>query len=105
MKNLLVLLPLAGLLAGCAGSPVAVANADGGIPVRVGEDTIIVSQSEGVWQAGFKDYMAKTIYSNNLIVMQRKAKLTAAIEIVSKCKVQDSTIDPIGVVLHAQVKC
>jgi hypothetical protein len=105
MKYLLVLPALIGILAGCAGSPMAVVNAPGGVPVRLGEDIIIVSESNGVWQAGFRDYMAKGVYSNNLIVVQRKSKLTTAIELVSKCKVKDSSVDPMGIVLHATLKC
>lgn len=83
----------------------AVANATNGTPVIVGEDTIMVSQNDGIWAAGFKDYFAKGVYSNSIIVLQRKAKLVSAIESVSKCRVHDSTIDDMGIVLHAHVRC
>lgn len=100
----MLLVPLA-LLAACAGSPAAVANAPGGVRVVRGDDTVVVSKQDGVWAAAFADSFAKQIFATNATMLQRKVKLVSAIEEVSGCRVVESTIDTMHSVMHASVKC
>jgi hypothetical protein len=93
------------VLAGCAGGPIAIKSAPGAREVTVGGAVIVVSQSDGLWGATHRDYVANNLYVSAADNLRRKAQFIQAIEIASKCKVVESTMDQGAAALNAMVKC
>lgn len=93
------------VLAGCAGGPIAIKTAPGAREVTVGGSVIVVSQTDGLWGATYRDFVANNLYVSNADHLRRKAQFIQAIETVSKCKVVDSTMDQGAAALNAMVRC
>ena len=92
-------------LSACVGSPVRIANSAGSKPVKIGGEVIYVLLQDGVWSATFEDYNAKFIYVDPIGQINRKAKLTSAIQQITGCRVTDSYVDPMSITMHANVSC
>lgn len=105
MKCITWILPCLATLVGCAGSHVGIANAPDAKEINLGSESIYVSKASGVWEATYRDYLAKFIYVDQRGLMQRKLGLIAAIESASRCKVVDSTLDQMGISMVASVNC
>lgn len=101
----LALIFCSAVAAGCAGSPVQVANAPGARLIQVGGEGVYVVQQQGLWHATYRDYMSKQLYVGQANILPRKLGLVRAVELASGCKVADSTIDPMAITLQAVVAC
>ena len=103
MKHLMIALTLA--FVGCAGSPVGISNSPDAREMGQGSESIFVRNDSGVWQATYRDYLAKFVFVDARGLLTRKMGLTAAIESASGCKVIDSTLDNMNITMHASVSC
>jgi hypothetical protein len=93
------------LLGACAGGPIAIKAAPGAREVTIGGSVIVVSQSDGLWGATHRDFLANNLYVSAADNLRRKAQFIQAIESVSKCKVVESTMDQGAAALNAMVRC
>lgn len=97
-----VVLPV---LCACAGSPVRIVNAPDARRIEISGESVVVSKDGSAWAAAFADYGTKMIYVDPPGLLKRKLILRAAIEQASGCKVDESTIDTMGMTMHASTRC
>jgi hypothetical protein len=92
-------------LAGCAGAPMGIKMATGAKEITVGGSVIVVSQTDGVWGATYREFLANNLYVSPASHLRRKQEFIQAIEQVSRCRVVESTLDPGAAALNAIVRC